>query len=111
MLGSRAQQVQIAIVTVDPARDTPSQMHRFLSRLRDPNGSQIVGLTGSAQQIAAVERAYHVWSQRMPQRHGGYEVAHSSIVFIINSRGALAGTRDDDDSQSALLASLEPTLQ
>jgi protein SCO1/2 len=110
-LGSLAQRVKIAIVTVDPARDTPLQMHRFLSRLRDQNGSQIVGLTGSAAQIVAVERAYHVWSQRMPGRRGRYDVAHSSIVFVIDPRGAIAGTRDDDDSQTALLAALEPTLR
>lgn len=110
-LGARAQHVQIAIITVDPARDTPPQMHRFLSRFYQPNGSQIVGLTGSAAQIAKVERAYHVWSQRMPQRHGRYDVAHSSVVFVIDQRGAIAGMRDDDDSQTALLASLEPTLR
>lgn len=111
LLGSRAQRVRIAIVTVDPGRDTPAQMHRFLSRFAQPNGSQIVGLTGSPAQIAAVESAYHVWSQRMPERRGTYDVAHSSVVFVIDKRGAIAGMRDDADSQTALLASLEPTLQ
>jgi protein SCO1/2 len=111
VLGTRARRVQIAIVTVDPARDTSAQMHRFLSHFKETNGARIVGLTGSAAQIAAVERAYHVWSQRMPEHHGRYDVAHSSIVFIINPRGAIASMRDDDDSQTALLASLEPTLR
>jgi protein SCO1/2 len=111
MLGPRAPGVRIVIVTVDPARDTPSQLHRFLSRFKEPNGSQIVGLTGGAAQIAVVEHAYHVWSQRMPERRGSYDVAHSSIVFVIDPRGAIAGTRDDDDSQTALLAALEPTLR
>lgn len=111
MLGPRAKRVQIVIVTVDPARDTPAHMHEFLSRFAQPDGSRIVGLTGSTAQITAVERAYHVWSQPLPQRRGSYDVAHSSIVFVINPRGAIAALRDDDDSQTTLLASLEPTLQ
>lgn len=110
-LGPRAQRVQIAIVTVDPARDTPSQMHRFLSHFEQPRGSHIVGLTGSAAQIAGVERAYHVWSQRMPAHRGRYDVAHSSIVFIIDPGGSIAGARDDDDSQTAMLDALTRTLQ
>ena len=111
MLGNRAQRVEIAMVTVDPARDTPAVLRRFLTRFQEPGGSRIVGLTGSAAQIASMERAYHVWSQRMPVRSGRYDVAHSSIVFVIDSRGAIAGVRDGDDAQATLLASLESTLQ
>src|SRR5579862_9346751 len=70
LLGNRAQRVRIAVVTVDPARDTPARLHRFLARFAQPGGSPLVGLTGTAQQIAGVERAYHVWSQRMASHYG-----------------------------------------
>lgn len=111
VLGARARRVRVVVVTVDPTRDTPAQMHRFLSRFREANGSPIVGLTGTPSEIASVERAYHVWSQRMPEHRGRYDVAHSSIVFVIDPRGSIAATRDDDDSQTTLLGSLERTLQ
>jgi protein SCO1/2 len=110
-LGPRAARVQIAVVTVDPARDTPARLHQFLARFAQPGGSQIVGLTGTIAQVARVERAYHVWAQVLPAHRGAYDVAHSSVVFIIDPRGAIAGLRDDDDSQRMLLVSLEPTLQ
>lgn len=99
--------VQIAMVTVDPARDSVRAMHQFVSRFSQGN-ARVVGLTGTPQQIDAVERAYHVWAQRIPgrQRHGAYDVAHSAVVFFIDRNGATRSVHDDDDADAVLAAAL-----
>lgn len=96
-LGTRARDAEIAFVTVDPARDTPPVLHRFLARF-EPGSSRLVGLTGTISQIAAVENAYHVWSQRMP--HNAY--AHSSVIFLIDPQGRIRALRDESDSPASL---------
>jgi protein SCO1 len=95
-LGPRADDVEIAFVTVDPRRDTPAALHAFLRKI----GDGFVGLTGTPQQIDAVEQAYHVWAQRVPGKHGGddYEDAHASAIFFIDTRGNVSSLHDDSDS-------------
>jgi protein SCO1/2 len=101
-LGSRSQQLEIVFVTVDPRRDSPRALHRYVVRFDRPGGGRLVALTGSAPQVAAVERAYHVWSQALPARHGHYDVAHGAAIFLIDGEQRLRGVRDDEDSQASL---------
>jgi protein SCO1/2 len=99
--------VEIAFVTVDPARDSVTAMHRFVTRFGDAN-ARVVGLTGTQDQIDAVERAYHVWAQRIPGRqpHAAYDVAHSAVVYFIDAHGTTRSVRDDDDSDAVLSTAL-----
>ena len=96
-LGPRARDAEIAFVTVDPARDTPPVLHRFLARF-EPGLSRLVGLTGTPSEIAVVENAYHVWSQRLPRG----EYAHTSVIFLIDPRGRIRALRDDSDSEASI---------
>lgn len=97
----------IAFVTVDPQRDSVTAMHRFVARF-DAANAHVVGLTGTPNQIDAVERAYHVWAQRIPGRlpHGGYDIAHSAVVYFIDRNGVTRSVHDDDDSDAVLAAAL-----
>lgn len=109
-IGARSQSIEIVFVTVDPKRDSPPVLHRFIRRFDRPGLGSVVGLTGTPQQIAAVQRAYHVWSQAMPSRHGHYEVAHGAAIFLIDDAGRLQSVRDDEDTQAALAAALRQLL-
>lgn len=111
-LGEQSNQVDIAFVTVDPRRDTPAVMHRFLARFAHSGGGRLVGLTGTPPQIASVERAYDVWSQRIPGRHAGYgyDEAHTAIIYVIDARGRIRSLHDDDDSEQSLEAALRQVL-
>ena len=99
--------VDIAFVTVDPQRDSVAAMHRFVTRFSNRN-ARVVGLTGTPDQIDAVERAYHVWAQRIPGRHphGAYDVAHSAVVYFIDRDGVTRSVHDDDDPDAVLAAAL-----
>ncbi|MBV9262722.1 MAG: SCO family protein [Candidatus Eremiobacteraeota bacterium] len=109
-LASRGDGVEIALVTVDPARDTPRALHAFVARFAPLTASRVVGLTGSRAQIAAVESAYHVWSaptHRREKAAKGYDVAHSAQIFFITRDGRLASIHDDDDSSATLARALQ----
>ena len=99
--------VEIAVVTVDPQRDSVTAMHRFVTRFAEGN-ARVVGLTGTPAQIDDVERAYHVWAQRIPGRrlNAAYDVAHSAVVYFIDPSGVTRSVHDDDDSDAVLAAAL-----
>ena len=99
-LGPRGADLALVFVTVDPQRDTPPELHAFVGRFDGP----IVGLTGTSEQIDAVENAYHVWAQRIPCKHpsGGYDVAHSTAIYFIDRSGRIRDLREDDDPQAVL---------
>lgn len=82
LLGARAGQVQPLFITVDPRRDRPTVLAKWLSKI-DP---RIVGLTGSARQIAAVAREYQVaYSESASRERGGLEnVEHSSFIYLMS---------------------------
>lgn len=78
----------VAFVTVDPERDTPAALARYVKRF---GYRRIVGLTGTPAEITRVEKLYHVWSQRIPGKHGSssYDEAHISVLFTIAGDGSL----------------------
>ncbi|MDE2346950.1 MAG: SCO family protein [Gammaproteobacteria bacterium] len=93
-LGPLASNVRILFVSVDPARDTPAVMHEYAAAF-DP---RVVGLTGGESEIAAVAKRYRVAFTRGPTlAGGGYEVNHSSGIYIFDARGRarLLGTPGD----------------
>jgi protein SCO1/2 len=108
-LGPRAGDVEIAFVTVDPQRDTPLVLQRFVRRFARP-GDEIVGLTGTPLQISAAQAAYHVWSQKIHRDKSGYDVAHSAAIFVIDPNGRLHDVLDDEDSEGSLLAAVRSAL-
>jgi len=109
-LGSRSQQLEIVFVTVDPRRDTPGALHRYIARFDRPGNGRLVALTGSASHITAVENAYNVWSAAMPVRHGHYDVAHGAPIFLIDGAQRLREVLDDQDSQASLTRAVNALL-
>jgi protein SCO1/2 len=84
-LGSRADQVSVLFVTVDPGRDTLAVL-RFYTGLFAPG---IVGLRGDADALAWLARRYRVAYSVTPAspRHP-YAVTHSALVYVFDRRGA-----------------------
>lgn len=73
-------------ITIDPARDTVKQLNAYVDNFHP----QMVGLTGTDEQIAAVARAYRVYYGRARddnQETTDYLMDHSSIVFLMNPDG------------------------
>lgn len=108
-LGARASQVEVAFITIDPQRDTPLVMHRFLAQFAKPGDSRLIGLTGTSSQIDALKSAYHVWSAKIRNKHGAYDYneAHTAMIFFIDGRGQIRSLHADDDSEASLAAALQ----
>jgi protein SCO1 len=108
-LGPRANGFEVAFVTVDPQRDSPAVLRAYLARF---GSDRLVGLTGSPSDVAAVERAYYVWAQQIPGKHGGhdYDEAHSSAIYLIDANGAIRTLQGDDDSQATLARAIGDLL-
>ena len=84
LLGAKAKGFQVVFVTVDPARDTPSQLKDYLSSSSFPRG--IVGLTGTPDQLAKIAGEYKVYFQKSGTG-ANYSVDHSSAIYLMNPQG------------------------
>lgn len=100
LLDSSADQVQPLFVSVDPERDTPEVLKSFVGNFHP----QTIGLTGSAEQVAAVAKAYKVYFQKVEEEGADedeYLVNHSSIIYLMDPNGEFAahfshGTTSDE---------------
>jgi protein SCO1 len=82
-LGPDADRTRALFVTVDPERDTPEKLKDYLSSF-DPH---VIGVTGDAAAIAAVAKAYRVYSKKVPLDGGGYTMDHTAIVYLMGKDG------------------------
>lgn len=78
-LGPDAERVRFVMVSVDPARDTPERLRAYVQYFHP----SFIGLTGTREQLAAVERLY---GARVVIHDNG-EVAHSDYLYLIDDQG------------------------
>ncbi len=93
-LGKQAREVRILFVSVDPQRDTPKVLHTYVQAF----SPQMVGLTGSQQQIEDITKRYRVvYTYGKPEASGNYVVTHSAAIYIFDGHGQvrLLGTQTD----------------
>ncbi len=86
-LGKKADQVEFIFITVDPQRDTPGRLGKYLS-LFDPT---FIGLTGSDAELQPVYQSYGVYVE-FPDGQNlseNYAVTHSAVTYLIDRQGRL----------------------
>jgi protein SCO1/2 len=83
VMGKDAGGANAVFITVDPERDTPAVLKDYLSAF-DPH---VTGLTGTDEGVAAVEKAYRVYSKKVPTGNGEYSMDHSAIVYLMDKNG------------------------
>lgn len=74
--------LKVALITVDPERDTPEQMGRYIAAFQ----GDLIGLTGSAPEIVRAQKSFGVAASRSELPGGNYTMDHSSTVFVLDSR-------------------------
>jgi protein SCO1 len=85
MLGSRASDVQVIAVSVDPRGDTPAAVSRFLHAHEMAGRMQY--LIGSSSELA---RTWSAWSVGSKREIGQPDlVAHSALVYGVSAAGRL----------------------
>ena len=106
-LGPLADRIAPLFITVDPARDTPDRLARYLANF----GSRIIGLTGNSERIAAAAKAYRVYYSPAQHEQSGIDlVSHSTFLYLMNSSGKLDALFRPDISADQLAAALRARL-
>jgi protein SCO1/2 len=82
-LGPEAKDVRALFVTVDPERDTPAILKDYLSNF-DP---RVIGVTGDAAAVAAMEKAYRVYAKKVKLDGGGYTMDHTALIYLMDKTG------------------------
>ncbi|MCB5174711.1 MULTISPECIES: SCO family protein [Microvirga] len=105
-LGPDADKLNVAFITVDPARDTPELLKSYLSSF-DP---RIVGLTGTEEEIAAVAKEYKVYFRKVPT-DGDYTMDHTATIFLMDSKGDFYGTSNFQESDEVRRSKLQQLVK
>ncbi len=83
-LGDRGKGLAIVLVTVDPERDTPERLAEYTRAF----GDDVLGLTGSPEDIAAVASSFGIFYERREgDTEGGYLVDHSATITVLDREG------------------------
>jgi protein SCO1/2 len=85
-LGPDAARVQVLFVTVDPQRDTPEIMAKYVPAF-DP---AFLGLSGDAAATQRVAKEFRIFYEQRPgSAPGAYTVDHSSQSYVLDAKGQL----------------------
>ncbi len=85
-LGPEADRVQVLFVTVDPERDTPAVLSRYVPAF-DP---RFLGLYGDAEATRRAAKEFKVFYEvKKGEAHGEYTVDHSAGTYVLDTKGRL----------------------
>jgi len=73
--------LKVALISVDPERDTPQQLGRYISSF----GGDLIGLTGTPSEIVKATSSFGVAARRVDLPGGSYTMDHSATVFALDS--------------------------
>jgi protein SCO1/2 len=106
-LGKLASQVQVLFVSVDPKRDTVSELKSYTEFF----GPQFVGLRGNQDALQKLTKRYRVtYGYDKPDVEGEYTVSHSSAVYVFDRHGNVRLLIRPDDSVAAISHDLKHLL-
>ncbi len=101
IMGNAAGKFQPLFITVDPARDSPAIIGRYVA-LFSPN---IMGLSGSPADLRIIEREYHVYVGPTDPETGA--INHSAILYLMGPDGRFITALNDDLNASQLATQLK----
>ena len=105
-LGKDADRLQPLFVTVDPERDTIHVLAAYISAF----DRRITALTGTAEQVAAMAKAYGVYFRKVPLEGDDYTMNHTATQFIMGADGYFRGAIDFQEARETALAKIRRAL-
>ena len=82
---------KLILVSVDPERDTPARLKEYAAYFHP----EMIGVTGTPAQIAAVAKQFGAGYARQPTRpDGSYAVDHGAQLYAVAPDGRLAAMLD-----------------
>ena len=99
---------RLILVSVDPERDTPARLKEYAAYFHP----EMIGLTGSPAEIAAVAGQFGVGYSRQPARaDGSYAVDHGAQLYAVGPDGHLAAILDLGTPPEKIAATLRGLLK
>lgn len=86
-LGEQGGQVQGLLITVDPARDTPQALARYVTAF-DPNFLGLYGDERTTRELASEFKAFYA-ARDSHQGHDHYMVDHTRAIYVFDRSGKL----------------------
>ena len=77
--------LKIALISVDPERDTPEQLGQYISAFK----GDLIGLTGDARGVEAASKTFGVAASKVDLGGGNYTMDHSAAVFALDSQARI----------------------
>ena len=86
-LGPLSDQVKVLFVSLDPERDSPEALKRYMDAF-DP---RFIALTGTPEQTSLVAKQYKIFWQKtlLPNSALVYTIDHATNSFVIDQQGRL----------------------
>lgn len=115
-LEATPEQVQVLLITVDPARDTPAVLARYVERF----GPGVTGITGTPEALARLQAAYGVHSgPAAPGGHAGHhgggqhqpQVSHTSAVWGVDRAGQVRVLLRPDNADDQMAEDIRTLLR
>lgn len=86
MLGSRADELQVLFVTLDPVRDTQEVLAKFVPAFDE----RFIGLRGTEQEVAATAANFKVYAKKVESKgKSDYTIDHSAGAYAFDKNGKI----------------------
>lgn len=85
-LGYKTEQVIVVFVSVDPERDTPEKIQKYVEHFNN----EFIGLSGSMEELEKIWKDYGVFREEVQSDSAfGYIVNHTARTYLIDKDGNL----------------------
>ncbi|WEX11364.1 SCO family protein [Chelativorans sp. AA-79] len=101
-LGEEGEDLQAFFITVDPERDTPEVMKTYLGNFSD----RVTGITGDPEKVAAMAKAFRIYSRKVELEDGDYTMDHTASVMLLDRNGDFFGTISYEENAETAVAKL-----
>lgn len=102
-LGPEAKDMKAYFITIDPERDTPEVMNRYVGNF----SSRITGISGPPDKVRAMAKAFNIYFRKVETDDGDYTMDHTASIILLDRKGDFAGTIAYGESGKAALAKLK----
>ena len=86
LLGSKADELQVLFVTLDPDRDTQAVLAKFVPSF----DQRFLGLYGDTAQIEATAKTFKIFVNKVPTKKGSdYTIDHSAGMYVFDKQGKI----------------------
>ncbi|MDG1287366.1 MAG: SCO family protein [Rickettsiales bacterium] len=94
-------------ITVDPERDTQKQLALYIQNF--PN---ILGLTGTPEQIKAAAKTYRIYYKKIENKESpkDYTMDHASLIYLMDGEGKYLAHFPHTASPQELVARIKQAL-